>query len=550
MDKNNLKCPIAYFCAEFAFDDKLPIFAGGLGVLAADFAKEADSLHIPLIAVGLYYSQGYVRKTVDENGQIIEVENPIKTNGINPVPVKSQNGNRILVSVPIENRLVYLQAWKLEIGSVSVYLLDANVEKNPPNDRIITKNLYPADQINRLQHAMILGIGGQKLIAKLDINPCIYHMNEGHSALLSLELIQSEMKKNRVTFSEAKDIIRKIIVFTNHTLVIAGNDLFEEGLVKLVLEKYAKEELQTSLENILALGKDLATNLFSMTMFSFSVSEKVNAVSKLHALNAHKIWSDHPMISITNGININRWDKLCNNDHLWSGHQTNKRKLLTLIKEQTGQVWGENELLLGWARRMVEYKRPLALLENLNRLLALAKKNHQPIRIVYSGEAHPSDAAGLELIRILRKRIQNELKGIVVYLSNYDLSLGSSMVAGCDVWLNTPAVGSEACGTSTMKAALNGALLATTKDGWIDETDLSGIGWILDNDNVNKSLLDCLEQQVAPLYYQKDKNGLSKDWLMKMKKSRQLILDNYSAARMLKEYVEKIYLPIINESPV
>lgn len=541
--------PIAYFCAEFAFDDKLPIFAGGLGVLAADFVREADSLHIPLVAVGIYYSKGYIRKGVDENGQIIELESSVNTNNINLIPVKSGDGNRILVEVPVENRKIYLQAWKIEIGSVSVYLLDADTKENSPQDRTITENLYPADKINRLQHAMILGIGGQKLIAKLGINPCIYHMNEGHPAFLSLELIKNEMKNKKITFREAKDAVKKRVVFTNHTLVIAGNDLFEEALVKSVLEQYARRELLASVKDILALGKDKTSGLFSMTMLSFSISEQANAVSKLHAINANKTWSDHPMISITNGINISRWDQIPDNDQLWQAHQINKRKLLLIIKEKAGQVWGEGEILLGWARRMVEYKRPLALLENLNRLLLLAKKDHKQIHIVFSGEAHPSDTSGLELIRFLRKKIQNELKGIAVYLSNYNLFLGSSMTAGCDVWLNTPAVGSEACGTSTMKATLNGVLLATTKDGWIDETNLSGIGWLLDNDNVNKSLLDCLEQQIIPLYYQKDENGLPKYWIENMKKARQLILNNFSGSRMLKEYIEKIYLPIINSSP-
>lgn len=542
------KRPIAYFCAEFAFDDNFPIFAGGLGVLAADFVKEADSLHIPLVAIGIYYNQGYIRKTVDENGQIIEVEKPINIDSIDLIPVKSECGDRIFITVPIENRSVHIQAWKIEIGSVNIYLLDTNMENNSQEDRAITKNLYPADKKNRFQQSMILGIGGQKLLSKLGINPLIYHMNEGHSALLSLELIKSEMKLKQVGFLEAKDTIKKGIVFTNHTLVIAGNDLFDKNLVAPILGKYADEELQTPLSDILALGKDKNTNMFSMTTFSFSVSVKVNAVSKLHAVNANKIWSHHSLISVTNGINIDRWDELHSSNQLWQAHQTNKRKLLSLIKEKTGQIWGENELLLGWARRMVEYKRPLALLENLNRFLTLAKKDHRTIRIVYSGEAHPSDIAGLELIRILRKKIQNELQGVAVYLSNFNLFLASTMVAGCDIWLNTPVVGSEACGTSTMKAALNGALLVSTRDGWIDETDLCGIGWILDNDNLNNSLLDCLERQIVPLYYQKDEDSISKNWLINMKKSRKLILENYSGTRMLREYIEKLYLPIIKTS--
>ncbi len=529
--------PIAYFCAEFAFDDKLSIFAGGLGILAADFIKEAASLNIPMVAIGIFYHQGYINKKVNNKEQITKV-----------TPVKSKNGDRIIIQIPIEDRLVNVQAWKIEIGSISVYLLDTNLKNNSLPDREITKNLYVADKKIRLQQAMILGIGGQKLITKLEINPLIYHMNEGHAALLSLELIHNEMEQRHIGFIEGKDLIKKRIIFTNHTLVIAGNDLFEENLVISELGKYVNEELQIPLNDIIALGKDQNNNLFSMTTFSFSMSAHINAVSKLHAVNAYKIWPHNPMISITNGININRWDKLYNSNQIWQSHQTNKRKLLSQVKERTGQTWAEDELLLGWARRMVEYKRPLVLLEDLNRLVSLAKKDHQIVHIIYAGEAHSSDIKGLELIKLLQEKINKHLQGTVVYVPNYNLHLAQMMAAGCDIWLNTPLVGYEACGTSTMKAALNGVLPVSTKDGWIDEADLNGIGWILDNENISNSFLDCLEQQIIPLYYQKDENGVSKYWIENMQKARKLILDNYSAARMLREYIEKIYLSIVEAS--
>lgn len=535
--------PIAYFCAEFAFYDKLPIFAGGLGVLAGDFVMEASGKQIPLLAVGIYYSEGYVWKRVDVAGQIIESVNPISTEELSPVADSA--GERIIVQVPIEDRLVNVAAWKLKIGNVNVYLLDANVETNSVEDRQITKRLYSSDKKTRLQQEIILGIGGQKLIEKLEVNPIIYHMNEGHPALVALELACNEMKKRNVDFRTALSIVKKRIVFTNHTLVIAGNDLFDNNLVKTLLNDYVTQNLKIHTEEIISLGQEADTNMFSMTMFLFAASGKVNGVSKLHVKRAAKIWPEHPMQDITNGIHINRWDKISQSQNIWQTHQLNKWHLLSIIKEQTGQEWKEDELLLGWSRRMVKYKRPLAIIEDANRLIEISQKAGRTVHLVIAGEAHPSDTDGLNFLKILRGKINNELKGIAVYLSNYDLNLAGVLTAGCDVWVNTPEVGYEACGTSGMKAALNGVLPLTTRDGWVNETDLYGIGWNLDNDNVTGSFLDILEEEIIPLYYKKDNNGASEGWEENMKRARGLILENFSATRMLIEYIEKLYLPVI-----
>ncbi|MGI8420511.1 MAG: alpha-glucan family phosphorylase [Candidatus Levyibacteriota bacterium] len=541
------KHPIAYFCAEYAFTDTLRVFAGGLGVLAGDFIQEAADQKIPFIAIGIYYSQGYSWKKVASDGKIKESIRTISAKEASLKPVVSENGKRIYITVPIQDRVITIQAWQLQVGSVPVYFLDTNTPENSTSDQQITAQLYVADSETRLLQEIVLGIGGRRLIEYLGITPAIYHMNEGHAALLALDLLYNEMKKNGLTFAAAKAVVKKQVIFTNHTLVVAGTDLFTDEQITSQLGTYAATESDIAIQEIISLGKDTVTNKFSMTELAFSLAGKVSAVSKLHAKSAQNIWKQHPMIPITNGIYIKRWDTITRSAPLWECHQINKRNLLLEIQKQTGQVWKEDELLIGWARRMVAYKRPLAIFEDMKRFLQISKKAGKPVHIVFAGEAHANDKVGLSLIQSLREKISNELAGTVVYLSDYNLHLARLLTSGCDIWLNTPIVGLEACGTSGMKAALNGVLPATTKDGWFNEINIPENGWLIDTNSVARSLLDTLETRIIPLYYESSTNDTMRTWERTMVQARSLIIDDFSTTRMLREYLQKLYIPLINE---
>lgn len=536
--------PIAYFCAEFALSDNIAIFAGGLGVLAGDTVREAAERNIPFVAVGLYYYRGYVCQEANEKGEIIERNIFTKPQDVDLTLVVDESKNRIIVELPIADRKVLVQAWKWQKGSVTVYLLDTNVSENNPRDQKITDKLYDSDQETRLKQEMILGIGGVRLLEKLGIHPSVYHINEGHSAMLVLDLIRHEMEERKIGFFETKSHMRGHIVFTSHTLVSAGHELFSKDLVSSLLASYANE-LAVPIKDIIELGLVQESSLFSMTMLSLRFASKVNAVSRLHQKKAKEIWPDHPMNKVTNGIHISTWDCIRSDDTIWEDHLENKRKLLSEIKKITGVVFEEDELLLGWARRMVAYKRPLALFEDLARFKSIATKSGRPVRVIIAGKAPPGDAIGREFLQKLRQITRRELADIAVSLPYYNIEMARLLVSGCDVWLNTPVVGFEACGTSGMKAALNGTLLATTKDGWIDEVELFGIGWTLDNDNIHKNILDVLESQIIPMYYTRDEQGIPQQWLWQMRNGRELIRNQFSTTRMLRDYTETMYMKVL-----
>lgn len=537
MNEPLLNQPVAYFCAEFALENDLPTYAGGLGVLAGDLLMQAAREKFPLIGVGLLYQHGYI-PSQPENAvrKIHEVEK------LGLTLVTDKKGQKILISLPVQDRLVHVQAWQWQRGSTPVYLLDTNLTENIPTDQNITRELYIADKETRMKQEIVLGIGGLRFLSKLGIHPKIFHLNEGHSAFLVFELIKNLMQQNKLNFYKACEIVKSRIIFTNHTLVAAGNELFNNDMVTAMLYRYA-EEFPIPVSELVSLGLVQETSLFSLTMLSLRMAKKINAVSRTHALQAAKIWTDHPMEPITNGIYLPRWDKIGSSDKkiLWKNHQKNKRSLLAEIKNRTGQTLKENEFLVGWARRFVPYKRPLALLENIAEFKKIAQRRNQPIKVVYAGLDQKDDSEGIKLLRKLENLIKNKLCGLVVFLTDYDLDTAKLMTSGCDVWLNTPVVGSEACGTSGMKAALNGVLPITTKDGWVNEVELFDVGWVLDEEKLNSQLLTILENQIVPLYYQALKNPLESEWLRNMANARQMAIDAFDIKKTLKEYREKLY---------
>jgi len=533
------KKPIAYFSVEYSLSDLLPTYAGGLGVLAGDYIRELGDQKIPSVAVGLFYQNKYGVQDIPHAKQSSVVPLSPEEQGLQPV--LDFDKKPILVEVPIEDHQVFVKAWVWQNNSIPVYLLDTDVEENSHADRQIVYQLYDADKETRLKQEMILGIGGFRLLEKLNINPSIYHMNEGHSAMLYFEIIRHEMQKRKIGFKDAITLSTHHVVFTNHTLVASGNEIFSNELLTFLLSRYAGQ-LEVTIDDILELGTIQDSNSFSMSLLSLKLAGKINAVSVLHAKEAAKSWVDYSIESVTNGIHVASWDKTPKNN-LTLSHRENKKTLLEFLKKETGQVWGENELLIGWARRMVRYKRPLSVLGDINRLKLLAGEK-TPIRVVMGGIAHQSDDEGREMVAQIKDIMKNQLPNNAVYLDNYNVTAAKLLTAGCDIWLNTPVIGSEACGTSGMKAALNGTLPMSTKDGWVYEVNISEIGWDIDSDSVEKSIQDVLQYNILPLYYSEDKSK----WEVLMKNARNLILNSFSTTRMLKQYFEKLYLPVIVSS--
>ncbi|QQR49957.1 alpha-glucan family phosphorylase [Candidatus Nomurabacteria bacterium] len=530
--------PIAYFSAEYALDSALPTYAGGLGVLAGDYIHETVSHTFPLIAIGLRYHNA--QHSVISMGA--EIEEHIAEAKL--VPLIDAQGVPVVISLPIGDRIVHAKAFIW--NNFPLYFLDTNIEANHPDDRSITQVLYVEDRTLRLKQEILLGIGGFRLLKRLGHHPSVYHLNEGHSAFLGLELAHHEMEHRHVDFKTACDYAKKHVLFTNHTLVPAGQEQFSLETVTSLMKNYA-EEIGVATYDIAELGKN--GDAFSMTTLAFRLSSKANAVSVLHGQKAKILWPEHPMEAITNGIYLPRWDKIgaVSAEDIFKIHQTNKTKLLKYIFDITGETWHEDELLIGWARRTVDYKQPLAFFSDIARLQEIISKSHRSVRIVFSGPTENGNENANTLVAMLRALFAADLKGIAVFLPNYNLDIASLMTSGTDIWLNTPMIGSEACGTSGMKALLNGSLPLSTRDGWIAEVAMENIGWIIDEPNIGSKLLDVVEQEIIPTYYAHIKNQNESDWIKRMKAGRELILEKFSASRMLRAYIEEGYIPLLHQ---
>lgn len=530
-----VKNPVAYFCAEYALDSRFPTYAGGLGVLAGDFIREVAAQNFPLISVGLRYQKG--QSILSKENE--EIKNKLKI-------VTDKNGQELIISVPIEHRVVSAKAWLWEENGAKVYLLDTDIPENDSKDREITKCLYNEDRDIRLKQEILLGIGGFRLLAALGYHASVYHLNEGHSAFLSLELVRHEMKHQRVNFEDACEFAKKHIIFTNHTLVLAGQEQFSSEKVNLFIELCA-EQICLNNKNIATLGalKD-DPSTFSMTNLSFNLSSKSNGVSKLHTEKSKKIWPNQTIDCVTNGIFLKRWDKLgdLSGKNIWQEHLKNKRILLTKIQETAGEIWSETDLILVWARRLVEYKQPLLFLEDADKIVEISKNSPVPIRIIFSG---PTGIYESPLLVEIKKIIEQKLKGIAIFIPHYSIELAEILTAGADVWLNTPIVGTEACGTSGMKAGLNGALALSTNDGWVHEVDPSLIGWVLAGPEEQKEMMSLLERKIIPLYHSHLQNPIGSLWAEKMQTARNLIIENFSTSRALAEYIEKLYIPTLKQ---
>ncbi len=527
----------AYFSMEYGIGEGLPIYSGGLGMLAGDHIKSASDLGMPIIGVGLFYKQGYVQQVLNREGWQNE-EYPDNDWAHMPVErVLDKNGKDIVVDIPLAGENVKACVWRVPVGRTSLYLLDTNLQENTPAQRAITEKLYGGDRENRIRQEVVLGIGGVKALTAMGIHPTVYHINEGHSAFLLFQRIIDIMQEKKLSFAQAREIVWASSVFTTHTPVIAGNEHFDPVLVRKYMQHYA-DEMHISWDEFLALGKETPTSsTYCMTVVALRLSAYANGVAKLHGAVSREMWhnlwpelpiSEVPVTSITNGIHSSSWISHELNDllrrylfdnnqygeidpseeqpwtkldaipnaELWNVHNTRKNKLINMVQrrlkrqltrqgfdimtvKKSSKVLQPDVLTIGFARRFATYKRATLLFKDLNRLDKIVNNPQRPVQFVFAGKAHPADTAGKEFIKLIVSLTQNDprFKGKIVFVEDYNMNTARYMVQGVDVWLNNPIRPMEASGTSGMKAALNGALALSVLDGWWDEVGPCDFGW-------------------------------------------------------------------------
>ncbi|WP_422926521.1 alpha-glucan family phosphorylase [Singulisphaera sp. PoT] len=519
--------PVAYFSAEFGLHESLPIYSGGLGVLAGDHLKSASDLGIPLVGIGLLYDQGYFRQSLDENGW--QRESYLNANpDLLPIEkVNGEDGRPLLISIDTHNGVLHSQVWRVEVGRTTLLLMDANVPENSESDRKLTARLYGGDARVRIRQELLLGVGGIRVLRALNIAPSVLHLNEGHSAFAGLEMIRSEMEMNAVPFGDAMRDVAQITVFTTHTPVAAGHDRFGAQLVEENLGKI-REGLHLSYDDFMGLGRVYpgdTSELFCMTVLALKLSRHANGVSALHGLVSRRMW--HPLYPnrteeavpighITNGVHVSswvapqmhflldrhlgpEWPKRMRHPETWEGvtsiedaelwetQQVLKARLIEFVRRRlVAQAEKRNEgeasiknastaldlnaLTIGFARRFATYKRAGLVLQDIERIAALINSSDRPIQFIFAGKAHPEDQYGKELIQgIVRLTHQANLTHRLVFVEDYDMNVARQLVQGVDVWLNNPRRPQEASGTSGQKALLNGALNFSILDGWWGE---------------------------------------------------------------------------------
>ena len=602
---------VGYFCCEYGLDEGLPIYSGGLGILAGDHLKAASDLGIPMVGVGLLYRQGYFRQRLNADGW--QLEDYPENDWYNmPVSlVKDDAGNSLIIKVDMGDKPVYAQIWCVKVGRINLYLLDTNFDANTPWAREITTQLYGGDRDMRVRQELLLGIGGYRALKALGLHPTVYHVNEGHSAFLLLERIRHWMQKENLSFKEAQEIVWSSNVFTTHTPVPAGNEQFDTALLKKYLEKTVSQ-LGISWDDFLRLGRiypDDKNEQFGMTVWALRNSAFCNGVSRLHGHVSRKMWnsmwpnlptSEVPITHITNGIHtrswlshdmgdlfesylgprfvlkpwqFDTWDRIerIPNIEIWRTHQRRRERLVFFgrkrLKRQlerrgaphseivyADEVLNPHALTIGLARRFATYKRSNLLLRDKERLMKLIGDTDRPVQFIIAGKAHPQDIPGKEIIKDIIHSIREEpFRSHIVFIEDYDINVARYLVQGVDVWLNTPRRPLEASGTSGMKVACNGGLNCSILDGWWDEAFDPEVGWAVGNgeeyenldyqDDVEcKALFNCLENDLIPLFYDRDSSGIPKKWIEKMKTSMIRLGRTFNIHRMLQEYTEVLYL--------
>jgi starch phosphorylase len=601
---------IAYFSAEFALHQSLPIYAGGLGVLAGDHCKEASDLGIPLVGIGFMYPQGYFHQRVSSDGwqqehyeRINWADAPIET-AITP------DGKPCIVAVPLGDRTVLAAVWRVRVGHVRLFLLDTDLEENAPWDRELSARLYGGDRETRIQQEVILGIGGVRVLRAMGLEPAVWHLNEGHAAFVVLQRIREHIERG-LSFDDALEMVRKSTVFTTHTPVPAGHDAFPYHLVEKHLAG-CWGDLGQHRARFLALGEHDSGHgsMFNMTALAMRAAGGINAVSELHGHVTREMWQGMwpgqpvdavPVQAITNGVHVPTWvaanvrelltahlgeDWIRRVDdpatwqrfdaipdaELWRVRLTLRDALFAWIRERARQRWtiervapprvvthgamlDPDALTIGYARRFAQYKRPELIFHDVERLARILNAPGRPVQLVFAGKAHPADdPAKHHLQRVFRRALDPMFGGRVAFVDDYDLHVAHLLVQGCDVWLNNPRKPLEASGTSGMKAALNGVPHLSIGDGWWAEGFTGDNGWLIEGgadannheaaDRADaEALYTLLERDVVPAFYDRDQAGVPAAWMRVVREAMRTNLPRFSTARMLKEYVRRLYAP-------
>ena len=585
----NAPLAVAYFSLEFGLAESLPIYSGGLGVLAGDHLKATSDLGLPLVAVGLFYRQGFGRQDIDAGGRQIEVY--AENRGLE-LPVRKVEG--VEVEAPIGTRNVRIALWRSQVGRVPLFLLDTDLEANPTDLRNITDRLYVPEPDRRLRQEIVLGIGGVRALRALGIDSGVFHLNEGHSFLCAIERIRELRASRQMTLEEARLVARAGIVFTTHTPIAAGSDYFDSGLVWDLLGPYLTQ-VGISFDRFMDLGRQRPGDpreRLCTTYAALRLADQSVGVSRLHGAVSRRLWKDAwrelpeaqvPIGSVTNGVHMPTWvappiaellaryvgpdwwdldpgdgrwqavNEIPPAD-LWSIHCELKKDLIAFAgqRAETPHELDVNALTIGFGRRFAPYKRANLLLKDRARLSRILRNTRRPVQILFAGKSHPADQPGKEIVAGIVALAREEPR--VVFLKDYDIELARHLVHGADVWLNNPRRFLEASGTSGMKAGANGALNVSVLDGWWDEAYRPELGWAipsaatLDRQDIDdlaeaEGLFRLLEREVVPAYYDRDEAGVPRRWVGMMKASIRNVVTQFAARRMVIDYFDTAYAP-------
>ncbi len=605
---------VAYFCAEFGLHSSVPIYAGGLGVLAGDHCKAASDLGVPLVGVGLAYTKGYFDQVVGLDGWQQDAPEPF-TPAVTPLEwVLNSAGGRRLVTIEMSGRRVHVGAWRMRVGRVPLFLLDTNIDGNEAVDRELSHALYAGDRTHRLRQEWLLGVGGVRVLRALGFAPAAWHANEGHAAFMMVERVR-ELCARGASWDDAVRAVRNTTVFTTHTPVPAGHDVFTHAELLACAEPMT-DDPGFDTPRVLALGRhpENGSDEFHMTVAAIRLARRVNGVSRVHGAVTQRMWRSLwperpldrlPIGYVTNGVHLPSWvanamvdlldreldpgwgDRMddpallervlaMDDMALWRTHQRLKVYLLEFIREEARRQWrderpaaghlvgagtllSDQALTIGFARRFATYKRAALLLRDPDRLRRLLSDPRRPVQLIFSGKAHPADVQGKVLLQEVYNATRDpHYEGRIAFLEDYELHIAHRLVQGVDLWLNLPRVPLEACGTSGMKAALNGVPQLGTEDGWWAEGYTGLNGWCIpaaapddpDPDaSDSEQLFRLLEEQVVPAFFTRDARGVPTEWVRRMKHAIRTAGERFTARRMLEQYVRDYYLPAVVGDP-
>lgn len=603
---------VAYLCMEYGLHESLPIYSGGLGILAGDYLKAASDQGIPMVAFGLLYKYGYFSQRINPDGmqeeayRLIEWEQkPVKV-------VKDEKNQDLILDILIQDVKLYFKVWIINVGKIKLYLMDTDLPQNSALHQSISHLLYEADRDKRILQEILLAYGSMKLMEYLKFEPTVYHMNEGHSAFIIIELLRKLMKEKKFSFKEAKSIIKTSSVFTTHTPVVEGNEHFDKRLI----EKYLKQKIEAigfKYEEFLSYGEiEGDTQNFWLPAMAIRFSKYINGVSELHSHVSRKMWNkiypnlndcEMPVSNITNGVHLQTWlskqltilfnryvgpeylhaserKHVWNNvlmipdNEIWEAHLQRKEQMISFIRNrivhfsqekgmiltlsgQSKRFLHHSYLTIGFARRFAQYKRATLLLKDPERLLKILNNKERPVQFLFAGKAHPADIEGKKLIKqIIDFARHNNVEDRFLFIEDYDMNVARHIVQGVDVWLNNPIKPMEASGTSGMKAGINGVLNLSVLDGWWPECYDGRNGWAInagdyynDYETAQKmesaQIYDLIENEIAPLFYERDQANYPVRWIRMMKRSMYTVGMGFNMHRMLDEYAKKFYIPSI-----